>query len=75
MSDNTESIVPVCVGCGKTPDELPEYSPVLTGADLTPIEYVVQEEGTYNTQNGHFLCTDCYIKSGRPTAPGGWVAP
>lgn len=67
---------PVCTNCGKHPDELTEYSKVSTGSDLDPIEYVKQEEGTYNPNNGHFTCTDCYIRIGMPTAPGrGWITP
>lgn len=69
-------IVPVCIGCGKTPDELPEYFPANTGSTFTdPIQYVQHEEGTYNPANGHFACTDCYIKMGMPTTPRGWKAP
>ncbi len=37
--------------------------------------YVLQEEGTLNTTNGHFLCDKCYIEAGMPSAPGGWVCP
>jgi hypothetical protein len=66
---------PICIGCGKTPDELSEYSPRSTGMDLTPDEYVWQEEGTLNPSNGHFLCDSCYIRAGMPTAPEGWIAP
>lgn len=51
--------------------------------DSTPVEeyerrradYVRLYEGTYNKDNGHFLCDTCYIKAGMPTAPGGWVCP
>jgi hypothetical protein len=66
---------PVCNGCGKTPEELEEYSAELTGSTLTPTQYVRVEEGTYNPRNGHFLCTACYIKAGMPSEAGGWVAP
>jgi hypothetical protein len=67
---------PVCFRCGKTPDELPEYFPASTGADfLDPIQFVIEEEGTYNPANGHFCCTDCYLAIGMPTANGGWKAP
>jgi len=66
---------PVCVGCGKKPEEIPEYFKEMTGTDLEPAAYVAQEEGTFNRHNGHFLCTDCYIREGMPSAPGGWVAP
>jgi hypothetical protein len=42
---------------------------------LTPDRYVQAEEGTLNPQNGHFLCTSCYIEAGMPSSPAGWVAP
>jgi hypothetical protein len=65
----------ICIGCQKTPDELVEYSPAATGSTLNPFEYVWAEEGTLNTDNGHFACTMCYIKLGQPSSPEGWVAP
>lgn len=64
-----------CVGCGKSPSELPEYSPALTGEDIGADDYVWQNEGTLNRANGHFLCNECYIRAGMPSSPGGWVAP
>lgn len=45
---------------------------------VTPAEWVIQEEGTYNRENGHFACDSCYINIGQPSRPmseGGWVAP
>jgi len=72
----TESRPPLlCIGCNKVPDQLTEYHPDATGLDLLPDEYVWQEEGTLNPNNGHFLCDSCYIAAGMPTAPGGWTAP
>lgn len=67
---------PVCIGCGKTPNELPEYDYANTGV-TDPVKYVVEEEGTYNPANGHFACDKCYIKMGQPSAPfpNRWVAP
>jgi hypothetical protein len=38
-------------------------------------DYVRSGEGTYNHENGHFLCTPCYIKAGMPSSPRGWRAP
>jgi hypothetical protein len=40
----------------------------------TPERYVWAEEGTLNPKNGHFLCTEDYIKAGMPSSPQGWVA-
>lgn len=70
----------LCVGCGKTPSELEEYvnaaSEEASGKpDMTPDDYVWQEEGTLNRENGHFLCTSCYIGAGMPSSPRGWSAP
>lgn len=74
-------IKPLCTGCNKNPDQIQEY---VDGAkemseqesiELTPDEFVREEEGTYNKTNGHFLCTDCYIEAGMPSSPKGWVAP
>lgn len=73
----------VCIGCRKTPSELHEY--VMSAREInetenpetpmTPERYVIQEEGTLNMINGHFTCTECYIKMGQPTSPRGWIAP
>ena len=66
---------PLCIGCGKHPDELKEYVEIAKEEGTTPDEFVRKEEGTYNRENGHFLCTPCYAKAGMPSSPRGWVAP
>ena len=66
---------PLCVGCNKTPSEIPEYMGAADEEGITPEEYVRMEEGTYNPRNGHFLCTSCYIRAGEPSSPNGWVCP
>lgn len=40
----------------------------------TDDEYVMAEEGTYDPDSGFFLCDDCYIRMGQPSAPNGWKA-
>jgi len=67
----------ICTGCKKKPEELTEYSPLMTGEDTPADDFVWSNEGTLNLENGHFLCTDCYIEAGMPSAPapGRWVAP
>ena len=68
---------PVCIGCHQRPDQIEEYlDPELLGG-MTPDEYVRAEEGTYNPENGHFACTECYIRMGQPsrTYPDRWFAP
>lgn len=64
-----------CVGCLRTPDEIPAIVSYAEDEGLSPDEWVWQEEGTLNSSNGHFTCDGCYIKFGMPSAPGGWVAP
>jgi hypothetical protein len=66
---------PVCIGCGKTPEQLAIYTDKRIIRHLTPDEYVSTHEGTYNAENGHFTCDLCYIAMGMPTSPDGWIAP
>ena len=70
----------ICVGCNKHPAEIEEYVEAVAEQPeeyTDPDDYVRQEEGTLNTANGHFLCTDCYIAAGMPSKPyrDRWVAP
>ena len=71
-------VQPVCFKCKKTPEEILEYQPGEfweEGDFESPSDFVQQEEGTYNPNNGHFACTDCYIKIGMPASSYGWTAP
>ena len=72
-----EKIIPFCTGCNKPATEIAEYIESAKDADMEINDYVMEEEGTYNPVNGHFLCTDCYIKAGMPSKPypNKWVAP
>lgn len=65
-----------CVRCLKTPDEIPEYV-IMAEAEgyASPTQAVQMDEGTYNRENGHFACTECYIAMGQPSSPRGWKAP
>jgi len=67
----------VCQGCGKRPDEIGEYIEAAKHARMTPMQFVREEEGTFNKENEHFLCTQCYIEAGMPTSTGrlGWKCP
>lgn len=67
----------MCFSCNKGPDELHEYSQQATESSLSPDDYVWAEEGTLNRENGHFCCTECYIRIGMPSGSGSnrWVAP
>ncbi len=66
---------PVCIGCRKKPIELDEYIEAAEDFQQDVNLYVREGEGTYNDSNGHFLCTDCYVRAGAPSTPNGWVAP
>jgi aspartate carbamoyltransferase regulatory subunit len=55
-----------CKRCGKHPNELSEYIECAEEEGITPDEYVVREEGTYNEKTGLFYCTPCYVKVGMP---------
>lgn len=68
-------IRPVCIGCGKNAEDLDEYRDQAASEEMTPAEFVRENEGTYNPTNGHFACTACYIAMGMPATPDGWVAP
>lgn len=72
-----ENIKPICTGCNLRPEEIEEYITDAEESDMTPDDYVKTEEGTYNETNGHFLCTDCYIRAGMPALPypQKWIAP
>lgn len=70
-----EQTLPRCQGCMKRPEEIDEYVVSAREHSLTPDEYCKQEEGTFNHENGHFLCTQCYIEAGMPEHPQGWVCP
>lgn len=65
----------VCIGCNKQPHELDEYVEAAKANEVTPRDFVRQEEGTFNRDNGHFACTPCYAAMGMPTSPTGWKAP
>lgn len=66
---------PVCTGCNKRPYEIEEYVEIAKEEGMTPDDYVREGEGTYNSDNGHFLCTSCYVRAGMPSSPMGWTAP
>lgn len=73
MSDNPDK--PICIGCGKTPDQIPEYIVYGRENGMSAIDFCRTEEGTYNPETNHFACTDCYIKMGSPSSLAGWKAP
>ena len=73
---------PICIGCARRPFEIAAYvwaaqededAPAPTEDDVR--RYVIEEEGTLNRKNGHFLCDECYIRNGQPSSERGWVCP
>ncbi len=61
------AVIPTCIGCGKEPGEISEY--VHNPENMPPVEFVIQEEGTYNRfVKDKFYCTSCYCRAGCPTA-------
>lgn len=66
MTKRTIPDTPLCIGCNKHPGEITEYVELAEIADMGPNDYVRELEGTYNTENGHFYCTECYINAGQP---------
>jgi len=75
---SSEMIKPLCIGCNRRPEEIEEYIEAGQNFEMTPDDYVRQEEGTYNRENGHFLCTVCYVDAGCPTSGSStysWIAP
>ena len=72
-------MIPICQGCFKPADQIDEYVEAAGQEGKTPDHYVMTDEGTYNPENGHFLCTECYIKAGMPASPPGsrygWKCP
>ena len=55
-----------CAYCMKKPEEITEYITAAKSDGVTPRQYVILNEGTYNRNTGHFYCTDCYVKLGMP---------
>lgn len=55
-----------CKVCGKYPHEIDEYVCYAKQTNMTPEEFVQQEEGTYNPETELFYCTECYVKIGMP---------
>lgn len=70
-------ILPICGKCGRRPSQIDTYVYCAQECDppISADEYVRTEEGTYNRDNGHFLCDDCYVDAGQPSSPIGWVCP
>jgi hypothetical protein len=72
---------PICIGCARRPTEMISYIDAVMGESGPPASpeqirlYVIYNEGTYNSRNGHFLCDECYIRNGMPSSDRGWICP
>jgi hypothetical protein len=58
-----------CIGCKKTPEKISEYVSAARVEDITPTEFVKQNEpiGCWGPHSRNkFYCTKCYIKAGMP---------
>lgn len=72
---------PYCFRCGKPASSFPEYRQELCeqgeNCKDCAINYVLDEEGTYNPATNRFACDECYIAIGTPSTNTieGWKAP
>ena len=48
-----------CECCKKEPSEIGEYKRESKEYGLTPEEFVIREDGTYNPASKTFICTTC----------------
>jgi hypothetical protein len=60
--------------CGRRAADMDDYDGCIEREDpskpATPqqrVDYVLNEEGTYDPASGQFLCDSCYIKVGQPS--------
>lgn len=51
-----------CKVCKKEPHKIDEYIRESREYGLTPEEFVIREDGTYNKITNKFICTACYCK-------------
>lgn len=78
QADNPDD--PICITCARRPEEIDCYVWLTmeeedVATDEKVRQFVINNEGTYNPRNGHFLCDICYIKNGSPSSPSGWKCP
>ena len=75
MSEGRVSPNPFCPGCRLFAVQHPEMLAMVSAGEATSPEAAAREDGTYNPENGHFLCMECYIGAGMPSSPDGWTCP
>lgn len=75
-----KDMTPQCQGCKKAPNQINELIEMAkaetedAGEPVHPNE-MAEMDGTYNPENGHFLCMECYIEKGMPSSRYGWTCP
>lgn len=74
LGSESSEIEPFDPMCGVFAKDM-TYMDALLEEGQSRAEYVAMNEGTYNRENGHFLCDTCYIKAGMPSSPEGWKCP
>lgn len=53
-----------CLGCNRIPEEIPEYISEAKLNGMTPLQFVLEEEGTFNLyEPNRFYCTNCFIEA------------
>lgn len=59
-----------CMLCNKTPEQIPEYKSYARMEEVTPEEFVRENEpiGCWGPHSrDKFYCTNCYVKAGMPS--------
>jgi hypothetical protein len=73
LGKNTVEAEPYDPYCQRFASEIPGLVEMATAEEMSPAEYA-RDDGTYNSENGHFACDSCYIKLGMPSSRYGWTA-
>lgn len=55
-----------CKCCKLHPSAIAEYIDTAYEENISPEDYVIDNERTFNDSTGKFYCTKCYIKEGIP---------
>jgi hypothetical protein len=62
--DEAEPAVVICAGCKKAPEKISDVRESAEVERMSPRDWVVKLDPTYNKRSGHFMCTDCYMERG-----------
>lgn len=55
-----------CKLCNRAPDQISDCKYMASVENISTVQWVKENEGTYNKKTGKFYCTTCYIKIGMP---------